>query len=171
MKKIKRHMLLGVAVSLAACDRPASTAAPQTSSIPVAATENSPAPSAVVPAQSAGASVAASAASIPPIPADTSGNVVTFNDDAVGAPSPAFDGVVGNWYVSDSAGARGTDSPHGAGKGATPPQIHGEGDFAPASSRHADRSIRRYALASTECCHQHSAKTAESARVARVKFI
>jgi hypothetical protein len=31
----------------------------------------------------------------------------TFDTDAVGAPSPAFEGVVGDWYVGEQAGARG----------------------------------------------------------------
>jgi hypothetical protein len=32
---------------------------------------------------------------------------VTFNDDPIGAPSPSFDGTVGDWYVNEGAGVRG----------------------------------------------------------------
>jgi hypothetical protein len=32
---------------------------------------------------------------------------VTFDADPVGAPSPAFEGVVGDWYVAEVAGAKG----------------------------------------------------------------
>lgn len=32
---------------------------------------------------------------------------VTFDDDPMGAPSPSFEGVVGDWYVAQESGARG----------------------------------------------------------------
>jgi hypothetical protein len=80
---------------LGACDRPGSTSGTSTTAV---------APSAAPPATSA-ASVAAPAAS-----ADASGGgaiAVTFDAETPGAPSDSFEGVVGDWYVADRAGARG----------------------------------------------------------------
>jgi len=45
---------------------------------------------------------------------------VTFDDDTIGAPSPAFDGVVGDWYVSEEAGARGLKVDGGKWRSGTP---------------------------------------------------
>jgi len=120
MRKFNENTLLCLAVSLAACDRPASTAAPQPSSTPVAATTNSLTPSGTAPAPSAAAPVEASAASNAPTPGDTSASTVTFNEDTAGAPSPAFDGVVGDWYVSEVAAARGLKVDGGKWRNGTP---------------------------------------------------
>jgi len=82
------------AVFIVACDRSPST--PPASSANVAP---SPPPS-PVPAESAPAVA-------PSIDAGSGATTITFDADAVGAPSPAFEGVVGDWYVSETAGARG----------------------------------------------------------------
>src|SRR5205814_9945358 len=77
------------------CDRPGSTSGTSTTAV---------APSAA-PSVTSAASVAAPVAS-----ADVSGGgaiAVTFDAETPGAPSDSFEGVVGDWYVADRAGARG----------------------------------------------------------------
>lgn len=39
----------------------------------------------------------------------TTGAVISFDGDAVGAASPAFEAVVGDWYVASTAGAQGLE--------------------------------------------------------------
>ena len=138
VRSIERRVLLCLAVSFGACDRPASTAAPQTGSTSAAVNANVPAPAAAAPTPSAAISGAVLPANTPK-PADTSANMVTFNDDSVGAPSPAFDGIVGNWYVSDLAGARGLKVDGGKWREGTP------------SVNLADQAKRLYGDRSAEC--------------------
>jgi|SoiMethySBSTD1v2_1073268.scaffolds.fasta_scaffold02443_7 hypothetical protein len=81
------------------CERPVTPAPPSASTTPASATPAAPpitptaAPSAAPPS--------ASAASAGPVES------TTFDGDELGAPAPAFDGVVGDWYVADEAFARG----------------------------------------------------------------
>jgi hypothetical protein len=44
-----------------------------------------------------------------PPPTASADTVVTFDGDPTGAPSPSFEGVVGDWYVAELAGARGLE--------------------------------------------------------------
>src|SRR4051812_19108672 len=99
MNDIGKAALLCVVLCPASCDRPVSTAAPQTSTTPLAA--NAPATEPTAPPSKPSA-VASAMPSPPSAPADAS-STITFNDDTTGAPSPAFDGVVGDWYVSEEA--------------------------------------------------------------------
>jgi len=65
------------------------------------------------------ASTASSSSGVPraPAPAEPApepvssppGTVINFDGDALGAPSPAFEGVVGDWYVASAAGAQGLE--------------------------------------------------------------
>ena len=50
---------------------------------------------------------AASAAPSPSIDAGPGAITVKFDADAIGAPSPSFEGVVGDWYVAEEASVRG----------------------------------------------------------------
>jgi hypothetical protein len=67
-------------------------------------------PPAPVPAPTA--SAAASPAGSP--------SVETFDAYAVGAPAPSFEGVVGDWYVAEEAGARGLKVDGGKWRNGTP---------------------------------------------------
>ncbi len=78
-----------------ACDRPGSTSGTSPTAVAPSAT----------PSATSGASVAAPVAS-----ADASGGgaiAVTFDAETPGAPSDSFEGVVGDWYIAERAGARG----------------------------------------------------------------
>jgi len=95
MKHIHVAALLTAAVlAIAACDRP-------TSPPPVASTNVAPSPP---PSQEPAASATVAA---PTVDAAKGATKVTFDNDPLGAPSPAFEGVVGDWYVAEVAGARG----------------------------------------------------------------
>ena len=59
-----------------------------------------------------------SAPAAPPVSETRS--IVAFDDEPLGAPSPAFDGVVGDWYVSEEAGARGLKVDGGKWRSGTP---------------------------------------------------
>jgi hypothetical protein len=91
-----------LAVFATGCDRPtqpasSSASAPQSvesAGPPALAPERSAAPPSPAP------SAAPSAAAGRPV-------TVTFDADPIGAPSPSFEGVVGDWYVVEQAGARG----------------------------------------------------------------
>ncbi|MEO8180512.1 MAG: hypothetical protein ABI895_16880 [Deltaproteobacteria bacterium] len=50
----------------------------------------------------------------------TTGTVISFDRDAVGAPSPAFEGIVGDWYVASTAGAQGLEVDGGRWRSGTP---------------------------------------------------
>jgi hypothetical protein len=80
-----------IGLSLAACDRPAPPAP--------ASTANAVAP-APPPLESAPATAPTAA---------PSSDAVTFDADSLGAPSPSFEGVVGDWYVAEASGARGLE--------------------------------------------------------------
>jgi hypothetical protein len=98
-------MLIG-AVALG-CDRP--TSAPPAPSATPAAPSPTRGASATASSTSSSAPAAAPSAS-PAASADAAGAaLVTFDSDAVGAPAPAFDGVVGDWYVAEAGGARGLE--------------------------------------------------------------
>jgi hypothetical protein len=87
------------ALLLAACDRsPSPPAASSANTVASAAPASSP-PS-IIPAVSASAAAAAPEAG-------TGETTVTFDADPVGAPSPSFEGIVGDWYVAEVAGAEG----------------------------------------------------------------
>ena len=121
MKQITRYGLVWAMVCLGACDRPVSTAAPQTTTIAPAAS-----PAALSPAATPSGSdavnhaPATTPATSTPARTESSVSTVTFNDDPIGAPSPAFDGVVGDWYVSDEAGIRGLKVDGGKWRSGTP---------------------------------------------------
>jgi hypothetical protein len=88
------------------CDRPTSA--------PPAPAANSatplPAPPASPTTSMTASSAPAAAASAPPTAANATGEqIVTFDSDPVGAPSPAFEGIVGDWYVAEAGGARGLE--------------------------------------------------------------
>jgi hypothetical protein len=85
-------MLVLVCTALG-CDRP--VVPPPAASAPATSPSRAAAPSAPPPA--------ASAASTAPLQS------TKFDGDEVGAPSPAFEGVVGDWYATEVAGARGLE--------------------------------------------------------------
>ncbi|HKO94723.1 MAG TPA: hypothetical protein VJU61_26390, partial [Polyangiaceae bacterium] len=67
-------------------------------------------------ASPAAAASAVAPAAPPPAPAPvlvsasaTPGAAIGFDGDALGAPSPSFEGVVGDWYVASTAGAQGLE--------------------------------------------------------------
>lgn len=84
------------------CDRPTSAPSDPT---PATAPPTPPASA----ARSSGAPTA-SASTTPAAPANARGDqLVAFDSDALGAPSPVFEGVVGDWYVAEAGGARGLE--------------------------------------------------------------
>jgi hypothetical protein len=86
--------LILAAVLTAGCDR--SPSAPPASSTSVAS-EPPPSPSPAASPKAAERSTEAGA----------SATTVTFYSDPIGAPSPSFEGIVGDWRVTEIAGARG----------------------------------------------------------------
>lgn len=100
-------LLVCCVVLSTACDRPTQ---PAPASAGPSAT---PSVSALVSAPSASASASASTAA--PI---TPG--VTFNSDPLGAPSPSFEAVVGDWYVAELASTRGLQVDGGKWRKGTP---------------------------------------------------
>ena len=116
MKDIEKAVWLCAALCLESCDRPVSTTASQPTS--TAHTARVAGPLGSVPPRTAGVS-APTSASAPQAPA-TDLNLVTFNGETIGAPSPAFDAVVGDWYVSEVAGARGLKVDGGKWRSGTP---------------------------------------------------
>lgn len=97
-----RTLLLALAVSasVVACDRqPSGTPTSPPSAAPVSSTASlpsaQPSASAVVPVTA------------PSHEAASGATTVDFNGDAIGAPSPAFEPVVGEWYVAEAGGQRG----------------------------------------------------------------
>jgi hypothetical protein len=93
-------LTLAFSASLVACDRqPSGTPTSPPSAVPASSSAASPASapvaSAVVPV-------------IPPSTQDASASTaVDFNSDPIGAPPPAFEPVVGEWYVAEAGGQRG----------------------------------------------------------------
>lgn len=83
------------------CDRPTQPSSTASSTQgALAAPEPGPPPSAKV--------AASSASSVPAQPsagASPAGSTVTFDEEPAGAPSPSFEGVVGDWYVAEEGGA------------------------------------------------------------------
>jgi hypothetical protein len=114
MKKIAKVAALCGPICLGSCDRPVSSTTPRTSTTQLAAGASAAAGSAAPPTASATASASAPPSSL------SASSTVTFNDDIVGAPAPAFDGVVGDWYVSEEAGARGLKVDGGKWRSGTP---------------------------------------------------
>lgn len=100
-------LLLPLTLLAYGCERSAPPA-PATSSAQTALTAvgaaGSPTSSAAVPAIEP---PAVPAAPPPALPRSATGAVIGFDGDALGAPSPAFEGVVGDWYVASAAGVRG----------------------------------------------------------------
>ncbi len=82
-----------------ACDRSPSPPAAASTTVPAASTP-------VVPASA----TSPAAASSSPTANATKETVVTFDTDPLGAPSPEFEGVVGDWYVAEDAGGKGSRS-------------------------------------------------------------
>jgi hypothetical protein len=103
---ISLRMLLPPMLLTVACEQSppapaASTASPAVAEVPGGANTARPAPSpSVAPAMPAPVLVSAGAAT---------GALIDFNGDAVGAPSPAFEGVVGDWFVASASGAQGLE--------------------------------------------------------------
>jgi hypothetical protein len=89
-------LLLGVP-SFGACDRPAS---PPPAPSATSATQSPPSPA---PSPSSSISTASNIDDAAVARAQS----ITFDDDPIGAPSPSFEGVVGDWYVTEQSGARG----------------------------------------------------------------
>ena len=88
------NLLVGVA-----CDRPSSSSPPSPSApIAVAPERHDDAATATVPSDATDSRL---------VERDPATQVVaTFDGDVVGAASPAFEAVVGDWYVTEEAGAR-----------------------------------------------------------------
>jgi hypothetical protein len=91
-----------VAMCTAGCDRPTQ---PASSNPPAPPAEATVAPTPSAPERSAAAPSADPAASASAAPGGPV--TVTFDAEPTGAPSPSFEGVVGDWYVGEQAGARG----------------------------------------------------------------
>jgi hypothetical protein len=97
------------AIALVACDRPTDVprAAPSVKTSALSSVSR--------PLPTRGEATSPAAAVSPTAPAtagsetrSASGNaLVTFDTDVAGAPSPAFESVVGDWYAAEEAGARG----------------------------------------------------------------
>jgi hypothetical protein len=99
------------------CDRPIAPAPPP---VTASAAAKSPPPPNAAKAPSAPAVPEAAAV---PAASKEPGNVVqvtTFEGEEVGAPSPAFEGIVGDWYVADEGGARGLKVDGGKWRSGTP---------------------------------------------------
>jgi len=99
---MKRRVSIAVVglMTMCHCDRPTASQAfapPATS----ATSERARVP-ALLP--TAAASPSSASASAPMVEAQA--EVATFDGDPLGAPSPAFEAVVGDWYVADEADAR-----------------------------------------------------------------
>lgn len=103
---MNRSVLMMLVGNLAlACDRP-------TSAPPAPAADSAkppPEPRAAAPAPSTTASSGPAAAPSSEANTPAGERLVTFDSDPVGAPSPAFEGVVGDWYVAEAGGARGLE--------------------------------------------------------------
>jgi pyruvate,water dikinase len=89
--------LIGLTAA-AGCDRP--TASPPLSASPSTSAAPESAPAATASGMPAAPSSALPAAALGP-------TIVTFDGEPAGAPSPSFEGVVGDWYVAELAQARG----------------------------------------------------------------
>ncbi|HEY2510067.1 MAG TPA: hypothetical protein VGI39_04400 [Polyangiaceae bacterium] len=83
-------------LALAGCSR-SGDAAPTAS-----AASATPPPAPTVPATTTSATISTDAAAAANAP-----RLYTFDAETVGAPSPEFDGVVGDWYAADDGGQRG----------------------------------------------------------------
>lgn len=110
-------LTLGLAVSLSACDRPTapSSTAPSAQRSAPSNVTGTPATLAAV-SPSAPPSSAGSLAATQP----SSSNVVTFDSEPAGTPSPSFEAVVGEWYVAEEAGAHGLKVDGGKWRNGTP---------------------------------------------------
>jgi hypothetical protein len=99
------------------CDRPTSSTRYDPGSS-AAATPSAPAAT-PAPPSSAASSLSSAAAGGPNAP--FAGKVlVSFDDEAVGSPSAAFEGTVGDWYVASEAGAHGLKVDGGKWRSGTP---------------------------------------------------
>lgn len=107
---MKQLRFLLSAIALVACDRPSD--APRAA--PSAKANAVPSVNPALPNSAEGSAVAPSVAA--PVAPQASGDAtassngsatVTFDADPVGAPAPAFESVVGDWYAAEEAGARG----------------------------------------------------------------
>jgi hypothetical protein len=92
--------LVLIAGAAFACDRPTSAPPVATGAAPAASTALAPPPGSV-------GLGAAEGSVTPPAEPARSGSVVTFDAEPLGAPSPSFEGIVGDWYVAEVAGVRG----------------------------------------------------------------
>src|SRR5882672_10679337 len=97
------------------CDRPTQPPSSSASAPPPAQSVEPPtrAPSVAAPATSAEPTAAASAARGGPVTID-------FDAEPAGAPSTSFEGVVGDWYVGEQAGAHGLVVDGGKWRNGTP---------------------------------------------------
>jgi hypothetical protein len=102
MKWIQSTCALVALTATVGCDRPTASPSPVASPSESAAPATTPIASVIAPTTSAPPSASSA-------PAVTSGGEmkVTFDDEPVGSSSPAFEAVVGDWYVSEMAQARG----------------------------------------------------------------
>jgi hypothetical protein len=120
---IKLRMLIALVSLASGCER-STPPAPATSTTEAA-------PLTIGAAGSAAGSVSAPSTALPspapatpaPLPVSASpatGAVMSFDGDTLGAQSPAFEGVVGDWYVANIAGARGLEVDGGRWRNGTP---------------------------------------------------
>lgn len=100
----------------AACDRPVKS----NSSGAVAPSAASTEPASSTAAASPPTPVGSAPASSSPPAAAKPGAVVSFDSESVGAPSPSFEAVVGDWYVAKEAGAQGLKVDGGRWRNGTP---------------------------------------------------
>jgi hypothetical protein len=100
MTKLAIAMFVGAAAL--GCDRP-------TSELPASTTGGATPPSAsAIPTATSSTPGPAPAPSAAAASANATGEqLVSFDDDALGAPASAFEGVVGDWYVAEAGSARG----------------------------------------------------------------
>ena len=97
MKHHPPSILVGLVIACS-CDR---------STTPAAGATTSPSSTAPAKASAPVSSSAPPAASATTPTPSTTETVVTFDQEAVGAPSLSFEAVVGDWYVAEETGARG----------------------------------------------------------------
>ena len=118
---ISLRMLLTVTLLASGCER-STPPAPATSTTETAPLEIGAAGSAASAASVASAVPPAAAPAAPVLvsASPAAGAVISFDGDAIGAPSPSFEGVVGDWYVATTAGAQGLEVDGGRWRNGTP---------------------------------------------------
>jgi hypothetical protein len=93
-----------LALCAAACDRPTQPASSSTSPSAATAPAQSAAPRPELPSGGAPSATAEEPSAAPP---GVGATTVTFDSERLGAPSPSFEAIVGDWYVAEVSGAHG----------------------------------------------------------------